>query len=148
MKKGERGKYRPPLMAWADPQLLQQVIFNLTVNAIDAMPKGGTLTFASSAVLSDACIGSLPRSIIGEVQDALIKIEITDTGSGIPQENLNKIFDPFFTTKEPGQGTGLGLSVSQVIVHEHGGQLKVASTIGEGTTFSFLLPAWSETKRR
>ena len=67
-------------------------------------------------------------------------IDVIDTGKGIPPENLSKIFDPFFTTKPIGQGTGLGLSVSYEIVKKHGGDIRVHSKVGEGTTFTVMLP--------
>jgi len=68
-------------------------------------------------------------------------VEISDTGVGIPPENITKIFDPFFTTKEVGRGTGLGLAVCYGILTEHGGSLDVQSTLGVGTTFTIILPA-------
>ena len=68
------------------------------------------------------------------------EISIIDTGCGIPESDLKRIFDPFFTSKEVGKGTGLGLSVSHGIVQAHGGQIKVTSVVGEGTTFSVYLP--------
>lgn len=71
-------------------------------------------------------------------------MEITDTGSGIEEKNLKKIFDPFFTTKPIGQGTGLGLSISYEIIKKHGGEIKVKSEIGQGTTFTILLPVISQ----
>ena len=67
-------------------------------------------------------------------------IEVQDNGPGIPPEVMKKIFDPFFTTKDPGTGTGLGLSVSQNIIQQHGGKLEVSSTVGVGTTFKITLP--------
>ena len=86
------------------------------------MPKGGHL-----------------RLVFTQVKDA-IAIAVQDTGSGISSQNLLKIFDPFFTTKPPGQGTGLGLSVSYGIVARHGGRIDVASEVGKGSTFTVLLP--------
>jgi two-component system NtrC family sensor kinase len=105
-----------------DEGQLQQAIIALATNAIDAMPEGGTLTLRAAA--------SGPN----------VMIQITDTGCGIPPENLTKIFDPFFTTKDVGCGTGLGLAVCYGIVSEHGGRLDVRSTVGVGTTFSISLP--------
>ena len=69
-----------------------------------------------------------------------MKIEVADTGEGIPPENLGRIFDPFFTTKKEGEGTGLGLSVSYSIIKKHGGRMEVQSAAGAGTTFSIFLP--------
>ena len=67
-------------------------------------------------------------------------IKVTDTGCGIPEENIDKIFDPFFTTKATGKGTGLGLAVSYGIIQKHGGQIGVESVVGSGTTFTITLP--------
>jgi two-component system NtrC family sensor kinase len=72
-----------------------------------------------------------------------VRVDVSDTGIGIPAENLAKIFDPFFTTKEVGRGTGLGLAVCYGIVTEHGGTLEVESAVGRGTTFTIKLPAIS-----
>ncbi len=106
-----------------DEGQLQQAVIALATNAIDAMPGGGRLTL----------------SVRNEDGRALI--EVSDTGIGIPDENLTKIFDPFFTTKEIGRGTGLGLAVCYGIVTEHGGRLDVQSAVGVGTTFTISLPA-------
>ncbi|HEY0101115.1 MAG TPA: HAMP domain-containing sensor histidine kinase, partial [Pyrinomonadaceae bacterium] len=76
-------------------------------------------------------------------EGAGVRIEVCDTGIGIPQENLARIFDPFFTTKEVGQGTGLGLAVCYGIVTEHGGRVTVDSVLGRGTTFTLVLPSMS-----
>ncbi len=111
-----------PLVA-ANPRHLQQLFLNLLLNAIDAMPEGGPLSI---------------RTFLDE--DGSVRIDVADSGVGIPQENLDKIFDPFFTTKEPGRGTGLGLSVSFGIVEQHGGRIAVQSKPGVGTTFSVSLP--------
>jgi two-component system NtrC family sensor kinase len=110
----------PPVLG--DEGQLQQAVVALATNAIDAMPDGGTLTLRANR--------SGPNVIV----------EIKDTGSGIPQENLTKIFDPFFTTKDVGRGTGLGLAVCYGIVSEHGGRLDVRSAVGVGTTFTISLP--------
>jgi two-component system NtrC family sensor kinase len=111
-----------PVIVGGDEGQLQQAVIVLSTNALDAMPEGGRLTLRAG------------------VQDSQVVIEVTDTGSGIPPENLAKIFDPFFTTKELGQGTGLGLAVCYGIVTEHGGRLDVNSTVGSGTTFTIYLP--------
>jgi hypothetical protein len=102
---------------------LQQVFFNLILNAKDAMPKGGWLTVATRA------------------DDDTVIAEIKDTGHGIRKEHIKRIYDPFFTTKGIGRGTGLGLSVSYGIVQEHGGAIFVDSVPGKGTTFQVTLPA-------
>ena len=101
---------------------LQQVFLNLFLNARDAMPKGGWLTIVTR----------------GDRDGAVV--EIADTGSGIPAEELSRIYDPFFTTKEIGKGTGLGLSITYGIVQEHGGTITCDSQIGQGTRFSIRLP--------
>jgi len=106
----------------ADANQLQQVFVNIIINARDAMPQGGTLRL-------------ITRSLGDEVH-----IIFSDTGIGIPPENIKRIFDPFFTTKEVGQGTGLGLSVSYGIVEQHGGTIEVKSEVGVGTTFIVKLP--------
>jgi signal transduction histidine kinase len=106
-----------------DAQQIEQVLINMTTNAVQAMPEGGTLEFA-----------------LKEFEES-VEINISDSGSGIPESNLDRIFDPFFTTKPEGEGTGLGLSVSYGIIARHGGQIDVESTMGEGTTFTVYLPA-------
>jgi signal transduction histidine kinase len=73
-------------------------------------------------------------------EDGFLRVDVSDTGVGIPAKDLDKIFEPFFTTKEPGKGTGLGLSVAYGIIEKHHGRIKVQSEPGKGTTFSVLLP--------
>jgi two-component system, NtrC family, sensor kinase len=101
---------------------LQQVFLNLFLNARDAMPKGGWLT------------------IVTRSSGDVATIEVADTGSGIPAEQLSRIYDPFFTTKDIGKGTGLGLSITYGIVQEHGGSITCDSAIGQGTRFTLTLP--------
>ncbi len=121
-----------------DPTQLHQVMLNLCVNARDAMTTGGTLTIAAKNVTLDE--GSAANDL--EARPGLyVQIQVTDTGTGIHPETMEKIFDPFFTTKEVGHGTGLGLSTSQAIVKSHGGLMRVHSEPGRGTTFSVFLPA-------
>jgi two-component system NtrC family sensor kinase len=103
---------------------LQQVFTNLILNAIQAMPEGGTLTVQGKQ---------------GE-GSGTIEIAFTDTGKGIAEENLNKIFEPFFTTKKVGDGTGLGLSVSYGLIKDHGGEIHVKSQVNRGATFTVILP--------
>ena len=112
----------------ADFDQLQQVFTNLTLNAIQAMPNGGKLTLRSSVV------------------DTEVKIDVQDTGCGIPKENLSKLFTPFFTTKEKGKGVGLGLAVVHGIIERHRGRIKVQSEVGKGTTFSVYLGVPSNEK--
>jgi signal transduction histidine kinase/CheY-like chemotaxis protein len=115
--------YDPALPSiMADPNQLQQVFINTMLNAYQAMPNGGTLHITTSTVGSE------------------LQVTFTDTGTGIPLENIQNIFDPFFTTKEVGEGTGLGLSVSYGIIKAHGGDIEVESQVGKGTTFVIKLP--------
>lgn len=76
-----------------------------------------------------------------------VVVEVSDTGEGIPEENLNKVFDPFFTTKGVGNGTGLGLAVTYGIIQEHAGSIEVRSTQGEGTTFRMVFPTAQRSRR-
>jgi signal transduction histidine kinase len=117
-----------PLMC-GDTQQVQQVILNIALNAIQAMPQGGTLTLTAEAVDKSLRAG----------HDRAVRISITDTGVGIPRENLHKIFSPFFTTKH--RGTGLGLAITHSIVEKHHGAIRVASEPGRGTTFVLEFPA-------
>ena len=107
---------------------IQQIIVNLSNNAIDAMPEGGKLTI---------CVR---KSMEGQG----IEMEVRDTGQGIPEDIRSKIFNPFFTTKEVGKGTGLGLSLVYEIVGKHNGKITLESKVGEGTTFHVFLPFESE----
>ena len=109
---------------------LQQVLMNLLLNAVDAMPAGGIVTVRASS------------------SGGRIRIQVGDTGIGIAPEHLEKIYDPFYTTKPRGQGTGLGLSVSYGIVKEHAGTLSAESTPGEGSRFTISLPIAEATARR
>ncbi len=110
----------PPLDS--NKNYLQQVFLNLLLNAKDAMPNGGRM------------------SILTEYRDGKTYIRFSDTGTGIKKENLAKIFEPFFTTKETGKGTGLGLPITRGIVRKFGGEIKVDSVEGRGTTFTVVLP--------
>ncbi|ARR56323.1 hybrid sensor histidine kinase/response regulator [Rhizorhabdus wittichii DC-6] len=121
----------------ADPGQLEQVIVNLAVNARDAMPDGGMLTIHTYAV-SQADVRRLGIEIMPVTEYTAMKV--TDTGSGISAENLNKIFEPFFTTKEVGKGTGLGLSTVYGIVKQTGGFIFAESEVGKGTSFVIYLP--------
>ena len=112
----------PDLWIKADKIQIEEAIVNIALNACQAMKDGGELTIKAYE------------------EGGSIKVEIADTGPGIPQEDLDKIFDPFFTTKEPGKGTGLGLTISYAIIKNYGGIIDCESRIGEGTTFIITLP--------
>jgi len=117
---------------------LQQVLTNLAVNARDAMPGGGILRIVlSRRTLSGHDSVPVPDMPFGE----WIVLTFSDTGLGIPPQNLNRIFEPFFTTKETGKGTGLGLAQVYGIVSQHNGYIKVHSIPDQGTTFTLYLPA-------
>jgi len=122
---------------FADFDKIQQVLINIILNAIQAMPEGGTLTITSSMA------GIIK---IGDSQKNAIKIVIEDTGVGIPKEDLNKLFTPFFTTKEKGKGVGLGLSVAHGIIGKHKGRMEVESEPNIGTKFTIYLEAMDEKK--
>ncbi len=128
---------KKPLQFDGDPVKIQQCILNLCVNARDAMPKGGTLVITSELIDNR-------QEIIEDWAEAekrsYIKLKISDTGTGIPKEILNKIFEPFFTTKEKGKGTGLGLSTTRSIIAEFKGNIIVDSEMNKGTSFTIYLP--------
>jgi len=113
-----------------DRILLEQVFFNLLMNAIDSTENGGKITVATT----------VRKTSPNSVDQNEIIVEVTDTGSGIPAEILPKIFEPFFTTKEQGKGTGLGLSTVYTLLKRHRGTIDVRSAVGEGTTFIVTLP--------
>lgn len=104
------------------PQQLNQVFMNILVNAAQAIEKQGEIRISTRKI------------------DGSVEIKISDTGAGIPKENLSKIFDPFFTTKEVGKGTGLGMNVAYNIIQKHNGTIDVESEIGKGTTFTITIP--------
>lgn len=110
-----------------DKGQIQQVLVNLIINAAQSMPTGGTITVTTSMYTSE-CNGNS------------VKIDIEDTGVGIPEENLEKIFQPFFSTKPPEEGTGLGLSISKDIIEKHSGKITVKSQVSKGTCFTIYLP--------
>jgi two-component system, cell cycle sensor histidine kinase and response regulator CckA len=120
-----------------DPCQLDQVILNLAVNARDAMPRGGRLTFETAAVELDAAHLALAPDL---APGAYARLTVRDDGVGMPPEVLAKAFEPFFTTKGPGQGGGLGLSTVFGIVKQSGGHVEVHSEVGRGTRFVILLP--------
>lgn len=112
-----------PPGVYGSPKLLQQAFTNLILNACNAMPEGGTLTVAIRAT-----------------NTAGMEIQFSDTGVGIPSENLPKVFDPFFTTMPVGKGVGLGLSFAYNIIQQHKGIIDVQSEVGRGSTFTVRLP--------
>ncbi|MDW7672156.1 MAG: ATP-binding protein [Bacillota bacterium] len=120
------GKDLPEIVA--DPGQIHQILVNLAVNSMQAMPEGGTFTIQTASV---------PEGI---------QLRVSDTGVGMPEEIRQKIFLPFFTTKDVQEGTGLGLSVVHGIVSSHHGHIEVESTLGEGTTFTINLPVESAGK--
>ena len=116
-------------MITLDRNQIQSVLLNIMINALDATDPGGSIKLTTGIGVS-----------VGKPGQNGIEILCSDTGCGIPPENLNKLFDPFFTTKEVGQGTGLGLSVSYGIVERHGGNIWAQSKVGRGSTFNIWLP--------
>ena len=114
------GEHLPVVRGSADK--LKQVFLNLILNARDAMPDGGLI-----------------RVVTAE-ENGLVRVSISDSGVGIPKENLDKIFDAFFTTKSKVSGVGLGLSVSYGIIGQHRGTISVTTTVGGGSTFVISLP--------
>ncbi|MFI5370750.1 MAG: nitrogen regulation protein NR(II) [Candidatus Eisenbacteria bacterium] len=138
---------------WIDADLVTQVLLNVTLNAVQAMPAGGTLRYevrrlrrrapARGPGRRDADLGARPRARSGARDDRsrwleYQQVRVIDTGVGMPKGVQTKLFDPFFTTKAG--GTGLGLSISQTIMHEHGGSIAVASREGKGTTVLLDFP--------
>ncbi len=116
---------------FGDAPQLQEVFVNLIVNAVHSMEDGGKLTISS-------------KHEVGRDEES-VEVNISDTGCGIPEENLEKIFNPFFTTKEVGKGTGLGLAITQRIIQDHKGTISVESSVGKGTTFKLSFPVYNIT---
>jgi len=128
-----------------DPTQLHQVLLNLSLNARDAMPDGGTLTITVENVMVDE---QRTTKHNGAKAGRYVAMKVMDSGTGIPLAILNKIFEPFFTTKEEGKGTGLGLSTVLTIVKSHNGFVEVRSEPGKGTLFEVFLPAVEVTGER
>ena len=126
-----------------DPTQLHQILLNLCVNARDAMPDGGTLTITARSVIMDEAAAAVQMDAR---PGPYVTLSVSDTGTGIPAEVLDKIFDPFFTTKEIGKGTGLGLSTVLSIAKSHGGFITVSSEPPRETTFTIHLPATPNTR--
>ncbi len=128
----------PPVMGDADQ--LQQVFLNLLLNALQAMPSGGTLYLS-------AFPKALSKQGLEDCRRPFAVVSVRDTGSGMDREHMGKIFQPFFTTKEKEEGTGLGLTISQGIVQDHNGWIEVESEVGRGTEFLVYLPCLGEVDR-
>jgi signal transduction histidine kinase len=152
-----------------DESQLSQVFINIILNAIDAMPSGGTLQIQTKAHIMEHLYADRSQRIYPPRRksdpmesnyshlrkhdpfftlltkfskgDRLVRVRIADTGIGIKKEDLENIFDPFFTTKAPDKGTGLGLSISLKIVESLGGEMRVESEVGKGTAFEVYFPA-------
>ncbi|MBS1248487.1 MAG: Sensor kinase CckA [Chloroflexi bacterium] len=131
--RGELGEY----FVNVDPTRMQQVFMNLAVNARDAMPEGGELSFEISSI-SYRDVGAELYPFLSEEEWAMVTV--SDTGTGIPENIIQHIFEPFFTTKEVGKGTGLGLAQVYGIIQQFDGHIEVKSTEGVGTTFTVFLP--------
>jgi len=120
-----------------DPHQLENAILNLALNARDAMPDGGVLTIETSVVgLDEAHVATRP----GIPPGRYVMVAVSDTGVGMPSDLIEKVFDPFFTTKPLGQGTGLGLSMVYGFVRQSGGQVRIHSQVGLGTSVKLYLP--------
>jgi two-component system cell cycle sensor histidine kinase/response regulator CckA len=125
----------PPIHA--DPGMMEQILVNLSVNARDAMPRGGTLTVSTAfAQIDDLYIKRHAEATPGN----FVRLTVSDTGHGMDRATISRIFEPFFTTKEIGKGTGLGLSTVYGIVKQHQGWIEVESEVGKGAQFSVFLP--------
>ncbi len=125
------------------PTQVHQIMMNLCMNAVYSMEKDGDIL---TVCLNDIAVDSnLGKEMVDSRQGEYIKIEVSDTGSGIEPKILKKIFEPYLTTKELGEGTGMGLAVVHGIVESYHGKIIVSSQLGQGTTFSIYLPI---TKKR
>jgi CheY-like chemotaxis protein len=127
----------------ADKTQVEQILMNLSMNSVDAMPKGGDLIYK----MSNFEYHQNKELFYPDMKKGkYVKLEIIDSGTGIPPQVLDKIFDPFFSSKEEGKGTGLGLSIVYGIIQSYGGVIDVESEINKGTHFSIFLPATTHKK--
>jgi signal transduction histidine kinase len=132
-----------PPMVYVDPGQMSQVLLNLVLNAVHAMPSGGRLTLELKTVMKKMPVSGGRRKTdakpdVPARSFQFLRLVVSDTGRGIPRQNLSKLFTPFFTTKSA--GTGLGLSISQAIMREHGGSISISSIEGKGTKVTVDLP--------
>jgi len=126
---------------YADRKQLEQLFINLVNNAVDAMPNGGSISLEVNQNQTPASeIPTPPKPQTGSARPPTWEFALSDTGTGIPAEILNKVFKPMFTTKPEGKGTGLGLAICREIVRAHGGDIRVESKVGEGAAVRFTLP--------
>ena len=135
-------KARPDATTRGDPSQLQNALLHIGINARDAMPNGGELTFATEVVTveEDASPGLAPEAQPG----CYVKVSVRDTGAGMADEVMGRVFEPFFTTKE--KGTGMGLAAVYGAVRSHGGAVGVESEVGQGSTFHILLPLYDDVR--
>ncbi len=129
-----------------DRRALHGLVFNLAMNAVQAMPHGGELDIKTCRVLDDRLAGTLVLDGGRALSGGAVRLTVRDTGQGIPPEHLGKIFEPFFTTRQADGGTGLGLAICRRVLSSIGGRLAVHSIVGSGTEFTIDLPAWKREK--
>ena len=127
----------PPV--YADILCIEQIIINLIVNAMDAMPDGGTLILSTDMVhIDEAYVEKVANTREGE----FVRLSLVDSGGGMDEKTVCQIFEPFFTTKDVGKGTGMGLAMVYGLVQQHKGWVQVSSQVGKGSRFEVLLPAY------
>src|SRR5258708_2170339 len=127
-----------PWSALCDPNVLESALLNLVINARDAMPDGGLLLIETANTVVDGSHGAASNMPLGDY----VALSVTDTGTGMPPTVAAGAFDSFFTTKPIGQGTGLGLSMIYGYVRSLGGEVRLHTSEGEGTTVTILLPRY------
>jgi signal transduction histidine kinase len=127
-------------MAWADSEKIHQVLVNLLTNALAATLEGGSVLIRTGIRLASPEEIESAKGTLSDPTTTMVTISVSDTGCGMPEEDLQKAFTPFFTTKAIGKGTGLGLYLSREIVQAHGGTLSIESAVGKGTTVVVSLP--------